>query len=386
MNSPRILIVSGSAGHGHVMAARALEEAVREREPNAEVLHLDALTKMSTLYARIYKWAYLQLVDKHPHLWRIVYESTDREISRLGHAITIWMGHELVRACKAWKPDVIACTHFLAPEVLDRALRKAGLETPVHCVVTDHDIHRNWYWPCISKYYVASPLVQGRLHLRYGVPLERTLVTGIPVRAQFRSPTPRDTICARHGLDPARPIVLFLSGGFAAGPFRQAILGIWGDRRDAQIVAVSGRNIRMKRRIEALPRPAGAVLRALGFVEDVGSLMNAADLVVGKSGGITTSECLATGTPLIVSNAIAGQEERNALMLTETGAGAFAPTAEEVRWRVTCLLEDPAALAAMAAAARTSGAPEAALTIADDLLKTAGGSSRQGRPHFHGAA
>ena len=385
MVAPRILVVSGSAGHGHVMAAEAVTAALRAHQPEAEVLHLDALTRMARWYARTYRWGYVRMVDRHPHVWRRLYEDTDRRTSTAGHFLTLRAGKGLVEACEKFQPQTIVCTHFLAPEVLSHAIAKGRLHCDVQAVVTDHDIHRVWVWPAIRRYYVASEQVKARLALRYGVPTEQISVTGIPVRPQFQRRIDTPSVRAQYGLDARRPTVLFLSGGFATGQMRESILGLWHERPDVQILAVCGRNERLRRRVASVPRPAGASLNALGFVEDVAGLIEVADLVVGKSGGITTSECMAMGTPLIVSNAIAGQEERNALALVEAGAGAWAPTPEEVRWRVGRLLGDSAALSDMTAKARAFGRPGAAGDIAKAVLGDQVRSATRRLPHFHGA-
>lgn len=386
MPTPRVLIVSGSAGHGHEMAATAVHEALADRHPGIEVRRIDALEFMGAAYKHIYRRGYTRLVDKHPLIWRALYAATDTRSSSLGHLLTGLMGGALVREVQAWQPDLVLCTHFLAPELLSRALRKGRVKTQVHVVITDHDAHRVWYYPEVRRYYVASELVRARMVLRFGLSERDVQITGIPVRRAFRQPADILGVCTRFGLDPARPTVLFLSGGFAAGPMGQAILDLWRERPDVQMVAVCGRNVRLRRRISRLPRPAGAVLRALGFVKEVRDLMAASAVVVGKSGGSSLAESMAVGRPLIVSTSIPGQEERNAEALVEAGAGVRASTPEEIRWRVAGLLEDPAALEAMTLRARRFGRPLAALEIADGVATAIPHALAWRGPHFHGAA
>jgi processive 1,2-diacylglycerol beta-glucosyltransferase len=179
--------------------------------------------------------------------------------------------------------------------------------------------------------------------------------------------------------------VLFLTGGFATGDLAHSILGVWQERRDAQIVALCGRNERLRRRIAALPRPAAGVLQALGFVDRVSDVMSVADLVVTKSGGISTAELAALGKPVVVSGSIPGQEERNADALTEAGAAIRALTPEEVRWRVGQLLDDPDRLRDMARASKAFGRPNAAAEVADRIAGSVGVGGVARRPAFHGA-
>ncbi len=382
---PRVLVVTGTAGHGHLKAAQAVAEALRARHPTIDVGELDALDRMPRWYTKAYRDGYLWMVDKAPMLWRHFYAKNDVDPTALGRFLTARAGAELVRGILAWKPDLVVCTHFLAPELLAPAIRRGDAKFPLHVVVTDHDCHRVWWRPEIEEYYVSSDLVRARISYRFGVPLERIHVTGIPVAAAFGAKRDASAIRPRLGLDPARPTVLFLSGGFAAGPFAQAILGIWGDRPDVQVVAVCGRNVRLARRLAALPRPENGKLEVLGFRDDVPDLMAVSDVVVGKSGGLTTSEAMAMGKPFVMSAAIPGQEERNADAVLMAGAGVKAPTPEEVRWHVVRLLGRPDELQAMAAKAKAFGRPRAAADVADRIAERVGLTPITAAPAFHGA-
>jgi processive 1,2-diacylglycerol beta-glucosyltransferase len=382
---PRVLVVTGSAGHGHVKAAQALAEALRARHPTLDVGELDALKLMPRWHAETYRRGYLAMVDRWPLLWKYFYEQNDRKVGALGHALTVWAGKRLVRDVLAWKPDLVVCTHFLAPELLARELRLGRTKVPLHVVVTDHDIHRVWWYPEVERFYVASDVLRARMTYRFGVPADATRVTGIPVAQAFGEKRDLSAIRPRFGLDPARPTVLFLSGGFAAGPFAQSILGIWADRPDAQIVAVCGKNVRLARRLAELPRPENAKLEVLGFRNDVPDLIAVADVVVGKSGGLSTSECMAAGKPFVVCASIPGQEERNADAIVAAGAGVKAPTPEEVRWHVVRLLGRTDELHAMAQRAKAFGRPRAAADIADQIAERVGLAPVTAAPSFHGA-
>ena len=383
--SSRVLVVSGSAGHGHTMAGKAVAAALKERHPELGTAHVDCVALTSNLYKHVYRWGYVQLVDKHVHLWRQLYDSTNERTSTIGHALTVLGGRRFIRFIKRKRPELVVCTHFLAPELLGRAIRKGKIDTKMHVVITDHDTHRNWYYPEVDRYYVASELVKARLNLTYGVDEDRIQVTGIPVRGAFQTEPDLGEVRVRYGLDPERPTVLFLSGGFHAGPMAQSILGLWRDRRDIQVIAVCGRNERLRRRISRLPRPAGGVLLPLGFVSDVRDLMAVADVVVAKSGGMSTSECMAAGRPMLISGSIPGQEERNADAVLEAGAGFRALTPQEIRYRTLLLLDDPDLRAGVARRARLFGRADAAADIADDVAGRLEVEEPVVGPIFHGA-
>jgi processive 1,2-diacylglycerol beta-glucosyltransferase len=383
-SQPRVLVLSGSAGHGHVKAAEAVFAAFQERHPTLTVEHWDAVQRMPGWFRFTYRSGYVKLVDRFPLAWRRLYESSDRKHPFVGHHITRWASRRLIRAVADWRPDLVLCTHFLAPEVLSAAIERKKLDVPVEIVVTDHDAHRSWHWTHVRHAYVASELVGGRFQLKYGMAPSATTVTGIPVRKAFGLPRDLTATRARYGLDPGRPTLLFLTGGFVSGPVPGVIQGVWRRRPDAQIFAVCGKNERLKRDVGRLDRPPGALLHTLGFVDDVPDLMAVSDVVISKSGGITTSECMALGRPMLVSGHIAGQEERNADAITEAGAGARGLSVDEMVWRITRLLDDPPALARMAESARAFGKPHAAAAIVDAVAAKLGVEPPLG-PRFHGA-
>ena len=127
-----------------------------------------------------------------------------------------------------------------------------------------------------------------------------------------------------------------------------------------QVLAVAGRNERARKELETLVPPPGSALRVFGFVEDVSALMAIADRVVGKSGGLTTAECLAMGLPMIVRDPIPGQEERNCDFLLEAGAGVRANGGAALSFKLESLLSDPRRWRRMRRAARLAGRPRAA--------------------------
>jgi len=377
-------VLTASAGHGHARAAKAVAAALRTRHPAMDVAEIDVLTRMPRWFSTTYRASYLWMVDKHPLLWRYSYEATEKNPTAVGHWLSIAAGKKFVRSAVAWRPDLIVSTHFLAPELFGWAQRAGLTKTPIHVVITDHDVHRIWWQPEVEEFYVASDLVKARLSYRFGVPMERIHVTGIPIDEAFAGKRDPVAIRARFGLDASRPTVLFLSGGFAAGPVAASILGIWHDRPDVQVVAVCGKNVRAQRRLEDLPRPEGGTLHVLGFRDDVPDLMAISDLVIGKSGGLTVSESMAMGKPFVVSASIAGQEERNADAILAAGAGVKAPTPEEVRWHVVRLVSRADDLRAMAARAKSFGRPHAANEIADRVAQRVGSKPLPG-PTAHGA-
>src|SRR6202795_3746579 len=207
-----------------------------------------------------------------------------------------------------------------------------------------------------------------------GVPRETVRVAGIPVDPVFAKPVERAAVRKRLNLDSSAAIVLVSAGGEGVGPIEQLVRDLLGAQRPWQIVAVAGRSEKMRRHLEELSRAAGSLpggsprLCAVGFTTEMDQYMVAADVMVSKAGGLTTSEALARALPMVLIEPIPGQEERNADHLLEAGAAIRCNNLPVAAWKVAALLDDPARLKQMRDAARRMARPNAAADIAQDAL------------------
>lgn len=371
----RILILSASVGGGHLRAAEAVEAACRLRHPGAEVRNLDVLTLTPAPFRRVYARGYLDLVNHAPELLGLLYDRTNRPprgraAERLRLVVERLNTRPLVDLLAEFEPDVICHTHFLSAEILAHRQRRRGLLSPQAIVVTDFDVHRFWLSPAAALYCVARE--DNLDHLAaLGVPRERVEVTGIPILPAFASLPPVEDLRRKHQVEGGRPLVLVLCGGFGVGPIEELVRSLWGQLREAELVIVTGRNQDLAKRLGAQARRAPLPTRILGFTTEMHEWMALADLAVGKPGGLTTSEALACGLPLVVTHPIPGQETRNAVMLYEEGAAVSGENPLTVAARVARLLASPERLEALRRNARRLGRPQAAADVAERLGRLA---------------
>lgn len=367
MANKKLLLLSVSAGAGHVRAAQAIEAAARGAQPALDVTHIDLLTLVSADFRRLYGQQYIKLVEKLPQLWAYFYGKSDRPsrdslAGKLKRAIERLNTRELSAQIRRVAPDVILCTHFLPAELLSRRRAKGAALPPIWVQVTDFDVHALWVHPHVDRYCVASDEVAFRLADR-GVPREKIAVTGIPVMPQFAVPLQRD-ICARElGLSPERFTVLMMAGGAGVGGLDALAARLLRLPDDLQLIALAGRNEDLLRRLRALAASHPGRLFPLGFTTTVERLMSVADLVVTKPGGLSVSECLARGRPMLLVSPIPGQEERNADYLLEAGAAIKAVDAATLEFKLARLLKDRARLRAMSDAAHGIALPDAAANV-----------------------
>jgi processive 1,2-diacylglycerol beta-glucosyltransferase len=201
-----------------------------------------------------------------------------------------------------------------------------------------------------------------------GVPADRITVSGIPVQPGLADAIDHDAVLNRYDLRPDRPILL-ISAGAAGGTYTQTIVQqTFRLRNDFQAVVVCGRNEQLKSQIEGLVALRRDRYRVLGYTTDMPDLMRAATLFVGKPGGLSSSECMAAGLPMILIHPIPGQEVRNSDFLLEEGAAVRCNYETTVGYKIDQLLAEPARIARMAESARRIGRPEASAQIASSVL------------------
>lgn len=392
----RILVLSASVGAGHLRAAEAVELALRELAPaGSTIRNVDVLTLAGPLFRRVYAQAYLDLVNAAPHLLGYIYDLTDvshdanprkrDQFRRLVQRLNLRKFDALLndgaesagtRAKQAPPPawDLVVNTHFLPAELIaGKRLRRTSVQRHI-TVVTDFDAHALWVNQPTDRYLVATP--EAALSLRHwGVPGDTIEVTGIPVHPVFAKERSASGCRERHGLAADRPCVLLLAGGFGVGPIERMYDAILAMDRPVQVVAVTGKNSALKAKLERIKPPARHATKVLGFTTEMDELMAAADVVVTKPGGLTSSEVLARGAVMAIMNPIPGQESRNSDYLLEQGAAIKINSLAALSFKLSRLLADPARLAQLRAASRALGRPRAAYDVARRALAMAQGAS-----------
>lgn len=374
MPDTKLLILSVSAGAGHVRAAQAVEAAARAAQPPVDATHVDLLSLVSADFRKLYGQQYIKLVEKLPQLWSWLYARTDRPsrdslVGNLKRAVEKLNTRKLFAEIERLAPDAILCTHFLPAELLSRRKARGGELPPVWVQVTDFDVHALWVHPHVDHYCVANDEVAFRLADR-GVAREKITVTGIPVMPQFAASLDRATCARELGMAPEKFTVLMMAGGAGVGGLDELAARLLGLPGDVQIIALAGRNEDLLRRLRILAERHPGKLFPQGFTTTVERMMTAADLVVTKPGGLSVSECLAKARPMLLVSPIPGQEERNADYLLESGAAIKAVDAATLEFKLARLVGDAPRLRAMSEAARRIARPDAAARVLALISRT----------------
>ena len=371
----RVLIATVTAGGGHLAAAAALDEAWRAGHRSDLVEKVDLGKFFSPLHRKIVSDGYVQLVNHAPELWGMMFAQTDkpamaRRLNRIRAIFPSNSRQRFGRYVKETRPDVVLCTHYFPLETLNHLRKKKDGPRPLAVsVITDFEAHALWMDSCVDLYCVAAAETKARLIAR-GAAEENVVVTGIPISARFSAKIDAREVRKTMGLRDDQLVLLVPSGGFGMGPVAQILAELDKLECPFQTVVVTGRNEQLRRDLAAQDRKHPT--RILGFASNMHELMAVADLLITKPGGLTSSEALAMGKPLLILNPIPGQEAANSDFLLERGAAAKVNRVEDLPYRVKQLLAGRK-LADMARAARKLGRPQAARDICEEVTRRATG-------------
>lgn len=310
----RVLCLTGSIGSGHTRAAEAVREALLRSHAANEARVVDCLAHAWLPFRKLYKDAYIALIERAPGLVGWLYRTSDS--TKGGGARRLLQRAALGRLralIAAERPDTIVCTHFLAAEVVSQMVGRGEWRGTFGVVVTDLDAHAMWaVCPNADRWFVALDETREIL-VGKGVPRERIEVSGIPIVGAFGAPTaPAAELRARHGLPATGPVLLVSGGGVGVSLLDSTLAALLDMPIDCGIALVCGKNEAVRKKAERIiaSRPGSRVrCTVLGFTDRMHELMRVADLSIGKPGGLTSCEALACGLPMAIVNPVPGQEE-----------------------------------------------------------------------------
>ncbi|HEU4333224.1 MAG TPA: glycosyltransferase [Candidatus Eisenbacteria bacterium] len=371
----RILLLHVRAGAGHESAARAVSKALETVSPGAETDVRDALDLSSHFLRSTYASTYNRVLARAPRVWGEVYKRSaspyDSWRQRFRTWLALWGSPKYLDEIARFRPDAILCTQFLPAEVLATWRERGKLDVPVATVITDFAVHPIWVYRGMDRYFVAADSVREELVDTGMVKRDRIDVTGVPIDPKFAAPIAPAVARRELGLDPdpSRPVFLLMGGGFGWGPIETMLDVVMELPPRVQALVVAGRNDRLRARLAEKTKAHADRIQIHGFTTRVELFLAASDLLLGKTGGLTVSEAMACGVPMVVFRPLPGQEERNCDFLQESGAAIRVHDYEELHYRLMHFIRTPERLDEMKERARRVGRPRSAFDVAEGLLR-----------------
>lgn len=359
------LIFSASVGAGHDQVARALQEEILRRYPNARVAIVDTISYISPILNKLLIEGYLGLLKLSPAVYGKLYEKTEagegaRDLANLPYRL---LSRALAKVIRDYSPDAIICTHAFAAGLLGTLKRRQRIHQHLTVVITDFTVHAYWLHEGADLYCIAHEQLLGTMD-DLGVPRSQVVVTGIPILARFSEKADPDLVRAKHRLDNL-PTVLVMGGSLGLGEIRQVVERFDACAEGSQVLVVTGRNEILHNELKN--RRWRNKFFVYGFIDFVNELMAAADIVLTKPGGVTSAEALSQGKPIIIMSPIPGQEDRNTRWLTEQGCAIRLSADEDTGVKMTQLLNDKERLTQLGQRAAALGRPWAARAVIDEI-------------------
>jgi processive 1,2-diacylglycerol beta-glucosyltransferase len=363
----RVLFMYISPSSGHQHAADAVREALALLEPTWETIGVDAFSYAYPKIGKLIARAYMEVLRRTPALWNYIYDNPDVETAtrEAREVLNLISAPKMKTLVERYQPEAIVCTQAVPCSVFAAEKRRGALSIPLIAVVTDFAIHGYWVYKEVDLYCVASEETRKQL-IRHGIEASRIVVTGIPISPRFLKHFRKEQVRARLGLDPRQRTVLMMGGSQGMGPLQETLEKLLD--HSLQVVVATGLNRELYRSLRKTHGREPGV-RIFGYTRRIPMLMEAADLLISKPGGLTSSEAMAKNLPMLITNPIPGQEERNARVLQAQGVANQADTPDEIARRVTELLGSPLRLQKMVEATRAIGRPYASIEIARWVCK-----------------
>jgi processive 1,2-diacylglycerol beta-glucosyltransferase len=361
MNNSSVVVLSAASGAGHIRAADAMVKAFASQGVDAK--QIEALKYTSPLFRKVYSDLYIELVNKRPEILGWVYDSTDKpwKYQKRRLALDLLNTKPLVKLFRQECPDMVLCTHFLPAEILSYLKRKKFLNVPIGIVVTDLDAHAMWLYRDIDWYFVA--IEETKVYLeKMGIDPAKIHVTGIPIDPVFAEKKDKREVRTSLKLDQDMTTILVSVGGFGVGPLASLLKALDDMNNPSQLIVICGRNEKLKQSLQSMQ--TRHKMHIVGFTTEMDKYMSAADMLVGKAGGLTTSEALAKGLVPVIVNPVPGQEERNSDHLLEAGVAIRCNNLPTLGYKIDRLLNDQPGWTRMKDAAAKFGKPNAASDIA----------------------
>jgi len=369
----RVLILSVFIGSGHVKAAEAIQKRIQQIFPNAQMKNIDILRDFYPLLTKAITILKKETIKRLPAFYHYFYYQAENGFAKeeINELFIKTIAPKLRLLIDSFQPQVILATHFFPLGILSSLKQKKIIQIPVLAVVTDFKPHLYWVYPAIDRYCVATQKTK-EFFAGYDYDQDKVVVTGMPIDPEFSLIRDKKKIRENLGLRPDRPIILIMGGGLGIGPIEKIVKNLINHSTDYQLLVVCGHNQRLKKRLNQLVTENQKRMQVFGFVDNVPELMAAADLIVGKAGGLTSAEALATGLPFFVIKPIPGQEENNTQFLIEGGAALKTESIKHLLAEIDYHLSQRQYLEKMSIAARRlvfSDPTKAVIEVMQTLIK-----------------
>lgn len=342
----KVLIFYASYGGGHLSAAKSIKQYIDEYFDDVQTEMIDCVKYVNKALDKVTTAAYREMAKKAPWAWeKVYYKSQDGFLGKVSTTSNKIMAVKMAKLFREFEPDVVISTHPFGSQMTSYLKQKGKTNCKLATIMTDFKPHEQWLIGnnFVDFFFVSNSCMKEEL-VKNNIPENKIFVTGIPISNRFLQTYNKDEICSLFDIDTNKKTVLFFGGGeYGLGKDRTvAILNSLTDFSNIQVIAIAGKNEKMKQEFERIVKEKNKEneIKVLPFTDKVPELMAISDLVITKPGGLTVSESLASHLPLVVINPIPGQEEENAEFLENSNCAVWLKKDDEPKNVLSSILNN----------------------------------------------
>jgi processive 1,2-diacylglycerol beta-glucosyltransferase len=355
------------AGMGHIRAAQSIREAFSRISPEIQTDLIDPLEFVNSPFREFFNEFYLWMASHLPRVWGFFYDDKIFFSSNIS-PFRIWIKNKyaksIERIFERSSYGLIISTHPFAASGVSVLKKRGILNIPLISVATDFDVHPIGITGQVDLFVVPSEYQKDFL-LRKKLP-GKIEIAGIPIHPKFSVPKNRDFLRKKFGIK-NETTILILSGGFGIGPLEKMVECFLPTKY--QLIVVAGKSLELKEKLLFLKKDFGERLHIFGFVDNMDEIMALADLVITKPGGLTTSEALASGLPIVIFRPIPGQESKNVEVLLNSNSAVLVKKLRDIAKVVEQIVSDKVKFRKMKEAVKRLARPNASEQIVRIALK-----------------
>jgi len=369
MQPKRIILMYISEVSGHRSATLAVEKAIKAIQPESEILNINAFNYTNPISEKIINRIYMGVIKRAPKIWHYLYDNPKvvKRLEKLKNRVHKVNSLKLKILFDKFKPDLVICTQAFPCGMVADYKKHFNSPLKLIAVLTDFIPHSYWVYDNVDYYIVPSEDVKSLL-VKKGVPKEKALSLGIPFDHRFNEPLDRIKLFHKYRLSPDKPTILIMGGGQGLGPIKTIVKSLEKSNCDLQEIVVAGANKKLYKSLKKKIKKLKNKILVFGYTDAINELMDIADIIISKPGGVTTAEVLAKRIPMVIVKPIPGQEASNAAYLTERGAAIRTEKPRRIYALVEKLLEDKVKINQLRESAGRIGKPNASLDIAKLVL------------------
>lgn len=315
----KVCIFTASTGGGHNLAAQSVQQALIEKGISSAIY--DTFKDSNPLLNKMVVKGYEQMVEIAPVLYRVIYQQFNLMTSfqkRILDTVSYFVNPDIVSIIKRDQPSLMISTHPYVTYLLVGLKEHGVFDVPIISFVTDYKVHGLYVGRLADAYIVATGYTKKTL-IDKDVPEEIIYPYGIPIRQEFL----KKLIDKNREKDDAPELtVLLMAGSLGGKQLETAFNSLMRIENKLRIIVVCGKNKKIKTSIEQLVQTYGSNNKEIsiyGFVDNISQLMDEADALITKPGGLTTTEAIIKNMPMIIPYVYPGQEEENADFLVANG-------------------------------------------------------------------